>query len=111
MNSKKLAIIAGLTFCLVAPVRAQDVASKVADGAAWMADGPQGGMVEITFVPDGTGQAGSGLFSRSLTWQGEGNRLCLEGLPGAASGCMQMTRTDKGYSGMREDGTALNLWR
>ncbi len=111
VNIKKLAIIAGLMLCLVAPVRAQDIANKVADGAAWMTEGPQGGTIMITFFPDGTGQAGSGLFSRRLTWQGEGDRLCLMGLPGAASGCMQLTKTDKGYSGLREDGTALILWR
>lgn len=111
MKSKRLSILACLTLCFAAPIRAQDLAVRVADGLAWTTDGPTGGTVEITFFPDGTGRAGSGLFARRLTWQGEGDRLCLSGLPGVASGCIQLTKTAEGYSGRREDGSALNLWR
>jgi hypothetical protein len=111
VKSKQLVILACLTLCFAAPARAQDLAERVADGLAWTTDGPTGGTVQITFFLDGSGRAGSGLFSRRLTWQGEGDRLCLSGLPGTASGCVLLTKTDTGYSGQREDGSALNLWR
>jgi hypothetical protein len=106
-----------LPFALVGAIviatsaHADDLAQQVADGAAWTTVSPTGGSISITFRPDGTGRVGSGLFSRRLTWQGQGNRLCLSGLPGAASGCMVLTETDDGFLGRRDDGTELRLWR
>lgn len=106
-----------LSFAFVAAMavattaRADDLALQVADGIAWTTISPTGGSIGITFRPDGTGRVGSGLFSRRLTWQGQGDRLCLSGLPGAASGSMVLTETENGFIGRRDDGTELRLWR
>jgi hypothetical protein len=103
------ALVAAVAFS--APAFADDLARQVADGAAWTTVSPTGGSISITFLPDGTGRVGSGLLSRRLTWQGQGDSLCLSGLPGAASGCMVLTKTENGFLGRREDGSEMRLWR
>ena len=110
MPSKKLATLTCLTLCFATPAGTQDLAVRVADGLASTMDGRTGGTVQITFFPEWSGRAGSGLFARWLTQQGEGDRLCLNSLPRAAAGCVQLTKTAIGYSGQREDGSTLNLW-
>lgn len=111
LNTFRLCVALVAAGALSAAAHADDLALQVADGAAWTTVSPTGGSISITFRPDGTGSVGSGLFSRRLRWQGEGDRLCLSGLPGAASGCMVLTETENGFLGRRDDGTELRLWR
>lgn len=111
MRYRKTAAMACVTLLIALPAYAQDAVSSLADGSAWTTEGPRGGNIQITFLPDGTGQAGSGIFARSLAWEGEGDLLCISGLPGAASGCMTLSKTTGGFTGRREDGSTLRFWR
>ncbi len=104
-----VAVVAATTIATCA--YADDLAQRLADGSMWITMAPMGGSMNITFRPDGTGRAGSGLFSQDLTWQSQGDRLCLSGLPGDASGCMMLIATDEGFLGRRDDGTEFRLWR
>jgi hypothetical protein len=90
---------------------AEDAISRLTDGQAWSADGPMGSAVDISFNPNGTGKVGSGLFTQAFAWEGSGNRICIAGLPGTASGCLDMAATENGYIGTREDGSQMRLWR
>ncbi len=111
MNRTTFILLAGCAWAFAAQAQAQDLVQRLADNAPWTTVSPDGGEISITFRQDGTGRVGSGLFSRRLSWTAEGDRICLSGLPGAASGCMVLMEAVDGLVGLREDGTKLRLWR
>lgn len=99
-----------MSLSLPLPAHAEDLVRQVVESATWKTTSPTGGSIDIRFFADGTGRVGSGLLSREFTWHGEGRRLCLEGLPGAASGCITLTATEDGFVGEREDGATIRFW-
>jgi hypothetical protein len=108
-------ILMGLTAPLglfaASTASAEDLISRLTDGRIWSADGPMGTPVDIVFNADGTGKVGSGFFTQALTWERSGERICIAGLPGTASGCMDIMASENGYIGTRDDGSQLRLWR
>lgn len=110
MMLKKMVIWTATCLSVPLAAAADDLVQQMVESSSWQTTSPTGGSVEIRFFPDGTGRAGSGLLSREFTWEGEGRRLCLSGLPGAASGCMMLTPSDKGLVGQREDGATILFW-
>lgn len=97
---------------IIVPVSAyaEDPVQQLVDSAAWKTTSPTGGSIDIRFFADGTGRVGSGLLSREFSWEGEGRQICLQGLPGAASGCITLTPTEDGFIGQREDGATIRFW-
>jgi hypothetical protein len=89
---------------------AQELVQQLVESATWKTTSPAGGSIDIQFFADGTGRVGSGLLSREFTWQGQGRRLCLEGLPGTASGCITLTAAEDGFLGQRDDGATIRFW-
>lgn len=97
MQLKHLAVALMLAFTGTS-AGAQDetsfIITTLTDGKPWQTQGPNGRNVSVRFMPDGTGKVGQGLLRRSFTWQMQGSELCLEGLPGDASGCFTLSVVD-----------------
>jgi len=109
---RTLALALSLSILLAASIASADaLAATLADGQPWTIDAPMGGTMGMVFAPDGTGRVGSRLLGQDFTWTVDGNVLCIAGLPGAASGCMQLVSGDGGFVGQREDGQEFRLWR
>jgi hypothetical protein len=101
-------IVIGLA--LATPLSAQSPALAIADGQAWTASMPNGDIVQMSFLPDGTVRAKRGLFRIRMAWTPTEDGMCITGGPDGDR-CMTLQPDGAGYVAISEDQVVLTLTR